>query len=296
MFILISPAFSLQVMAVDNDYSPENIQNFITHLISKKEYYRACVELQRLNSYYPTFMQGDNVFVTGLYLFFNGERYDELLNMENAGSNFTIKAAEAVFKADVFFRRSEFIEAKAVLDSAGLFSASQNMEFFLYKRTVLSCLLLKKIDEAKTIFSKRNTNFKEFDFTEYKFNELIEYTESVNNSMKNPYSAVALGIIPGLGYAYSGQTETGIIAFVLVTAMSAATYFSFKTDSKPTGVFLGLATTFFYGGSIIGGYLGSISRNNAAKAGLMESLSQKMDLYNDREEIYNKYGVVSVGK
>ena len=56
IFLLACFVFFFPADAIEYDYSAENIQKFITHLISKDEYYRAYVELQRLNSYYPGFL------------------------------------------------------------------------------------------------------------------------------------------------------------------------------------------------------------------------------------------------
>lgn len=297
-FIIIMhfPAFTGPARAVENEYFAENIQNFIRHLISRDEYYRAYVELKRLNSYYPGYLPEDKSYISELYLLFNGGRYDELLKLDHKKNDPNISALQAVFNADVCFNKSQFLDAGKVLESAGLHTYNKNVEFYLYKRTILSFLLLRKIDEAKAIFKNGNIDYGEFGFTNQEFNELTGYTESSFSSKKNQYTALMLGIIPGLGYAYSGQFETGIIAFILISAMSAATYFAFRTDNKPIGVFFGLATSFFYGGSIIGGYMGTRSYNKSVEEGLLNSMSQKMDLSGDRERIMREFGVMSVGK
>jgi hypothetical protein len=281
--------------SINKEYSAENILGFAKYLISRDEYYRAFVELKRLDSYYPGYIKKENIFTTELFLLYKGNRYSDIISSEYNVASKTAKAVHTIFKTDVLFEKKDFISANTLINSDGISGINKDIDLFLYKRTILSYLLLNKLDEARRIIDNRNIN----NFTglnDIEFSELIEYSENCFGTLKKPYKAMALGLIPGLGYIYADKTATGIIAFLLISALSTLTYYSFKTDNKPAGVFIGTAATFFYGGSIIGGYLASKKYNDSSINDLKDSLSQKIRLAEDREEIYNKYGVGNIGK
>jgi hypothetical protein len=280
----------------DKEYSAENILGFAKYLISRDEYYRAFVELKRLDSYYPGYIKKENIFATELFLLYKGERYSDIISSELNDALPGAKALHTIFKTDVFLEKKEFIRAGTLINSGGITGISKDIDLFVYKRVILSYLLLNKIDEARKIIDNRKIGDQVIDLNSIEFSESIEYSGRCFGSLKKPYNAMALGIIPGMGYVYADKTATGIMAFLLISALSALTYYSFKTDNKPIGVFIGTAATFFYGGSIIGGYLAAKKYNDSSINDLKDSLNQKMHLAEDREEIYNKYGVGNIGK
>jgi hypothetical protein len=289
------PGQSIQP-TIEKEYSAGNILGFTKYLISRNEFYRAFVELKRLESYYPGYIKKENIFTTELFLLYNGHRYSEIISAELNDSTPMAKAIYTIFQSDVFLEKKDFIKANMLISSGAIPGINKDIDLFLYKRTILSYLLLNKIDEARKIIDNRKIDSQVIGFNDIEFSESIEYSERCFGSLKKPYKAIALGLIPGMGYVYADQTSTGIIAFVLISVLSALTYYSFKTDNKPVGVFIGTAAGFFYGGSIIGGYLAAKKYNDASMNELKESLTQKMSLADDRERIYNQYGVGSAGK
>ena len=282
-------------MYIVGDYEPGNILGFTQYLVSTGEYYRAFVELKRLNSYYPGYIKKDNYFTTELFLLFKGGVYPDILKAKFDYNSDNIKAIHSIFITDLYIKKNEFLKVEALINSGTDTGNNKDIEFYLYKRTLLLYLLLNKIDETRRIIDNRKTDYIN-NLNDNDFRESIELTESCFASFKNPYNAAALGAVPGMGYVYADKTSTGIIAFVLISALSAFTYYSFKTDNKPIGVFAGTAATFFYGGSIIGGYLSAKKYNVAAMNDLNDSLSRRMNLEEDRENIYNNYGIGNIGK
>ena len=280
---------------IAGEYSAGNILGFTKHLISNKEFYRAFAELKRLNSYYPGYIKKDNLFATELFLLYKGGRYSEVINIEFDSTSPDTKLIHSVFKTDAYIEIRDFIKADALVSVSGAFDIDKDIEFYLYKRTVLSYLLLNRIDDTRRLIENRKIDFVN-NLNDRDFIDFIELTERCFGSLKKPYTAMALGAVPGMGYVYADQASTGIIAFLLVSALSAFTYYSFKTDNKPIGVFVGTAAAFFYGGSVVGGYLSAKKYNDAAMTDLKDSLSQRMYLEEDREEIYNNYGIGNVGK
>ncbi|MBN2403810.1 MAG: hypothetical protein JXN64_15655 [Spirochaetes bacterium] len=278
------------------EYSASYILGFTKYLISIDEFYRASVELKRLESYYPGYIKNDNLLTTELFLLFNGRRYSEIILTDFNDSSQGVKAIHTIFKTDALIQKRDFINANMIINSGNICGKNKDIDLFLYKRTILLYLLLNKIDEARNIFNNRMTGYPIAGLSNMEFIESIEFSEHCFASVKKPYAAMAFGIIPGMGYVYADKTATGIIAFLLISALSTLTYYSFKTDNKPVGIFVGTAATFFYGGSIIGGYLTSKKYNDTAINDLRDSLTQRMRLAEDREEIYNKYGIGNIGK
>ncbi|MFH0974925.1 MAG: hypothetical protein V1874_03985 [Spirochaetota bacterium] len=275
------------------EYSAGSMLGFVKHLISQNEYYRAYSELKRLNSYYPGYINNNTYFTTELFLLYNGRRYSDILLM-NFRTDLRMNAIHSVFISDAFIHNNEFIKAVNLANSITN-SAGDDFNLYLYKRTLLSYIMLKKLDEAKSIVYNKKINIGLNDANKNIF-ELIDYSDEIYANLKNPCNAIALGAIPGMGYVYADRTATGVIAFFLISVLSALTYYSFKTDNKAIGVFVGTAATFFYGGSIIGGYLSAKSYNDSAVNDLKDSLTQKLNLSDDRKKLYEQYGVGSVGE
>ncbi len=292
LFPGIRPAFAEKKKVAVYEYDAHKIIGFTKHLISKDEYYRAYVELQRLHSYYPQYINQDKLYISELYLLYKGKRYSEILEKELNPGNIDSQYIFKLFKADVYLDRSEFTKA-ADLFGSGIYSGSDMViDLYLYKRTFLSYLLLRRIDEARRIIDKRKINIERIDFSI--FEESVEYSKDCYSSLKEPYYAMCLGIVPGLGYAYSGRKQTGLIALIVISVFSTLTYFSFKTDNKPIGAVFGAATAFFYAGSIIGGYMASRRYNETVKTSLRDHLFNKMELAEDRKEIFKNYGIGNV--
>ncbi len=271
------------------EYQPHNILEFTRDLVSKDEYYRAFVELQRLHSYYPKYISQGKFYVSELYLLHKGKRYPEILGKAPNGSNQNVKSIDKLFKGDVYLNRSEFIKASDIFGSSMNSEIDEEIDLFIYKRIFLSHLLLQRIDKAKRIIDNRKINIDGGDFSRFK--ESLEYSRDCYNSLKKPYRAICLGVVPGLGYAYSGRKQTGIIAFIVVSVLSTLTYYSFKTGNKPIGTVFGAASVFFYTGSILGGYMETKKYNNTVMANLKGFLFNKMDIEEDREKIFKEYGI-----
>ncbi len=281
------PVYPEEKNITQPEFQADNIIGFARHLASKEEYYRAYIELQRCNSYYPGYLTDGKYHISGIYLLFRGKRYDEMLAKIAENQKSGKDGPDAVFAADAYFSRSDFYKALSVTEPAAGYNAANNDNFFLYKRLFLSYLFLKRIDEAKKLVDDERVKAGDT----VSFEDAIGYTADYIDSRKIPHMAAAMGVVPGLGYVYSGQKETGIAAFLVVSVLSALTYYSFRTDNKPLAVFFGAAGTFFYAGNILGGYMASRRYNDNALENLKDYLFNGMKLGQDREDIYNKYGI-----
>ena len=269
------------------EFQADNILGFARHLASKEEFYRAYIELQRCRSYYPDYLTAETFHVSEIYLLYRGKRYDEILEKTAVTDDKKIDIPGAVFKADVYLNRSDFEKAASLIETAVNLNGREEKYSYLQKRLFLSYLFLNNIDRAKKLIEENKAEGADI----AGFDDAIGYTGYYFNSKKSPYTAMTLGMIPGLGYVYSGQKETGIAAFIVVSVFSALAYYSFKTDNKPMGIFFGAAGTFFYAGNILGGYMASKKYNKNALENLKDYLFNSMKFGQDRDEIYNKYGI-----
>lgn len=76
--------------------------------------------------------------------------------------------------------------------------------------------------------------------------------EASRQPRKSPLLAGALGIVPGLGYAYNGSWQTAISAFLTNALLLGITAELYDHDLKFTALGAGLASAGFYIGSIYG--------------------------------------------
>ncbi|MFC1670780.1 hypothetical protein ACFL20_10350 [Spirochaetota bacterium] len=262
-------------------------------LISKKEYYRAHVELKRLKFFYPAFIPFQRYYVTERYLLFKGAQYCKL--MDDLPVNGSIQnGIHEIFKIDSYHMQQKFLPAYKILSSWTYCNNSVNdgLSFhkYFYKRRMFNLLMTSKFDELE--ITKKNYNC--IDSSKYK--ELVNYAQKKHNDMKYPLGGAFLGIIPGMGYIYSGEMGTGITAFIVIALSAAGSYFSFKTNNRAIGIFVGAIGTFFYTGNIVGGYMAAKRYNRGKMEQLNDYLIDKLLFESDREYIYNKFGKVNDGK
>jgi len=125
---------------------------------------------------------------------------------------------------------------------------------------------------------------------EFDLQRIYQYSRFIQKKLKNPYAALGWGIIPGAGYIYSDTTENGMVAAIVIGVCAVVTYFA--TDSGNSGIafITGAAGTFFYGGSILGGYLAAKRTNNQIMKELHAYLDEELKFAHDREIIFNRYG------
>lgn len=264
-----------------DDFTPEKISSFVCSLTENGEYYRAYVELLRLNSFYPAYVD-DSVFsITSSYLFYKGKRYGDIIKTDFTGVNDAVYIPFSLFRIDSLIRLDKKSEAESEL--AVLYSRPESEIYSGY---------LKKRSVYLSVFNNRkNKNTPDTDFTGYK--ELSAYSDSIYEQHKNPFLGALAGVIPGMGYIYAGESGTGIVSMIVLGAGSAVTYASYSNGMDSLAVVSGLITFFFYGGSIAGGYMQTVKYNDR----LMDTLEMKLDRElmpeRDLDEVYFKFGLKS---
>jgi len=82
------------------------------------------------------------------------------------------------------------------------------------------------------------------------YSELARQGEGA--AWKSPGKATALGIIPGLGYFYSGHRQTALASFLVNGVFAGATIQAFRKDQSILGGFLSLFAVSWYVGNVYG--------------------------------------------
>ncbi len=270
------------------EYSPEGIRGFIRHLIGKKEYYRAHVELKRLQVLHPSSITNERFLVSELYLLYNGEQYRSVLDYDYSGDDTRSEIINRIFKFDACLSRTDY-DGTASLNLRDFIGSAKTLDEYLVKRVILAEMLREGTPSFERLATRLGRNAPEIDLKPYR--DLFRYSSQTVASLKDPTRALLFGIIPGMGYVYADRRPTGILALIVITVFSTVTCFAFSSENEHIGIFLGAATTFFYTGSIVGGYLETVKRNRKMMKRLGEELADELALEKDRDEMFRRYGL-----
>ncbi len=269
------------------EYSAENIRGFARNLVEKREYYRAYLEIDRLESYYPGYLSPMEFHVTRNYLLFMGERYNTVTSYNYPGNDKAIAGVLSLFRFDSYMKLSDFQGAGKILQTV---DKGEDFSGMFVKRKFYYLAMTGRLDKP----GRSEKSSEEPDFSAYA--ELKKYSSGIHNSMKSPSAALMWGLIPGMGYAYSGEKSTGMVAAIVIVLNAAISYYAFTSGSESIGVFVGIIGTFFYTGSILGGYMAASKYNNSMTDLLNQRLNRDLQLDSDREEIYSSRGIGKSGK
>jgi len=270
--------FAKEEIPLYDDFAPAEISLFACSLIKKGEYYRAYVELLRLNSFYPSFIQPSVFDITVNYLFYKSKKFDNLLESDFTKADGNIFIPLSLFKVDSLIKQDRIKSAETELLTLYERADATNYYDYLNKRSVYLSIRTN---------NKNLINKDKF----YKFDELILYSDSIAAKRKNPVFGAVAGLFPGMGFFYAGEKGTGFVSMIVVGAGSALAYASYKEGWDSMALVSGAITFFFYGGSIAGGYMQSLRYNESLMKTLEMRLDSELMPERDLEEIYIKFGL-----
>ncbi len=275
--------YSDEVYPLSDDFTPEKISSFTCSLVKTGDYYRAYVELLRLNSYYPAFLKTSVYSVTSNYLFYKSKNYSDLLKLDSAKKEDDIFIPVSLFQVDSLIKLNRKEEAGSLLTE--LYGRADSLTYsdYLIKRSIYLSLVKDKNNNRDGKFKSQFPGYE----------ELSDYSESVYESRKNPYLGALAGIFPGGGYIYAGEKGTGIVSMIVIGAGSAVSYGAYRSSFDSLAVISGVITFFFYGGSIAGGYMQSVKYNDRLMDTLEVRLEKELMPERDLDEIYLKFGLNS---
>lgn len=274
-FLIFSPVISWA-----GDYELLKLQSFTRSLVENREYARGLVELRRIKSFYPGAMSDERFSVAEDYLLFNSHNHSELIAKKNIPVSVTFYHSIFVFDSALSHDKLLSIDKYFTMNSPG----DDFNDILYFKRKMLADIVIDRETGLRKYLSEVNR-------INSRYSDALMFASNTFKELKSPAAALFAGVIPGGGYAYSGDTGTGIVAFVVVAVSGFISWMAFRTRNEPVGVVFTAATAFFYGGSIIGGYMDAHRRNDALMQNLKDGLAEKLDLASDRESIYKKYGL-----
>lgn len=164
-----------------------------------------------------------------------------------------------------WFKLYQFAQSLSFLDQS--FQTKTNQAYLLEG---LNQAHLDRFTDAYSSFGKVEASHVFYDYA-LRNKEISLSLQELK--LKSPLAAGLLGVIPGLGYAYSGHLTTGISALILNGLLGYATYTSFNTGNTGVGILSGVFTGAFYFGSISGGAKAAKRTNEARKNRLKNKLN-----------------------
>jgi hypothetical protein len=95
---------------------------------------------------------------------------------------------------------------------------------------------------------------------------------------KDPLTAGAMSIVPGLGHAYCERYKDGVVAFLLNGLFIWATFEAFHEDQEVLGAILGFIELGFYSGTIYSAVNSAHKHNRTLKEDFLKGLPDAIDL------------------
>ena len=239
--------------------------------------------------YSPGYIDPGSLQLSSHYLLIKGKQFDAVLENNTTPASTTAGCLDGIFRADAALSLSRFSLVPGIL-GPGTGNCPGPLSKYRWKRLFVSSLLQNNITAAAGILDD-GAFPGDLEGGRDKYRAMISWSEKRRADMADPRLALFAGVVPGLGYAVAGNRPTGVVAFIVVTVFSSLTVAAFKTDNAPLGVLLGAASTFFYGGSIMGGYLEAQRYNGHTAETLREGLMEDAGLEEDRDRLFEKYGL-----
>ena len=271
--------------SAEDPYTPQSLLGFIRHLYKNQEYYRAFVELERLDAYWPGYLDPGRLHIARINFLMKSRRYDDVVKEQKA-KNYPFACA-----SEIFYRDAELhlVRWGAVINKINI-EKCEDFCFFFWKRDFISAILRGDEKEARMMLSE-SIFPKTFPEEKEKFNGILERAHLWRQDMRDPYLALFAGVIPGLGYISGGNKPTGVLAFIVIGVFSSLAAAAYKTENRPIGICLGTVAGFFYGGSILGGYMTAKRHNAQIEKIIRQNAIEDAELEKDREVIFEKYGL-----
>lgn len=265
-------------------YSEDAVFSFIENLASSGDYHRAHIELYRLKYYYPGSLGYVDFYISDLYFLFKQNEYDRVI--ENATrhdySDPLLSAAGFIFSYDAYI----YHQKKAAPDfdlSFFLSPVSEPLREYLITRKFYYLLSIEEFDSARSLTG----NYDYLNSYEY----LVDYSEKSGSLMKNPGIALTMGIVPGMGYVYSGDYGTGFVSFIITALNYGISYLAYRSNNDAIAITTGSIGFFFHLGSMTGGYMSSQRWNTRVMNRNHAYLIQELEMDRHRKEIMERYGI-----
>jgi putative component of membrane protein insertase Oxa1/YidC/SpoIIIJ protein YidD len=247
------------------DANARLLYDFAEQLKYEGDIEKSITEYKRLISYYPDSVYKGPALSSVFNLLYQDSRYLEAIELgdrikqESDGSinltelNFYI--GTSYFRLENYKRAREYFSKVRESNNDDLISKTHLIEGIGY-------VIQEKWDKAESSFSNVD---KQSDYYG-KSQEFIKLSKEGNHlELKDPKLAGTLGVVPGLGYLYSGYKQTAASSLFVNSLFFWATSQSFEKDNKGLGTLLGVFSFGFYSGNIHGSVETAKRKNDLIK-------------------------------
>jgi hypothetical protein len=259
LFILLFAFCNVCGADIEDNY----LLRFADELSSEGEYYRAITEYYRFLSYYPQDINVHRAKLSIANCLLSGGKPLEAIEwcrrVEQSENDTIIHWDIKLTMAQCFLKLENYSETQNVLSDV-----VENKSLSSYYTDNAHYLLgLSYVgDEKWGIASKHFKMVSDSAPFKKKLNKYsIEVLKGSRLSQKNPSLATILSIIPGLGYLYTGNIQTGISSIIVNGVFAWGTYNAFRKNEKGVGIVFGIFSLGWYTGNIYGGNISAVRYN-----------------------------------
>ncbi len=273
------PVYSDSIDKSHDEFSPEHISSFVSHLIKSGEYYRAQSELARLESYYPGYISPLCYAVTESYILYKSGHYSDINSISIPGSGSSYLCALNLFRIDGSFKSGDIVNNRELEGLLDYNCNDADYSGYYSRRRSYYSILGSFYNQTEVLNA------------DDKYKNSLDYASLLSAEKKSPALGAICGIVPGMGYVYAGETGTGLVAMTVIAAGSAITWGAHVNNVDPLAAVSGAATFFMYTGSIAGGYIATTRYNRGLYEKLVIRLDKDFMLDRDLDDIYIKCGI-----
>lgn len=260
----ILPNLKSQPIFVSNSFDTDSTSQslkYIVFLINQQNYQGALNEIDK------TLFDGDHNSFSNIYAYklkcYEGlDRYkDGIMAFEQlfpySAKNQYLTLFNVAHLYDLV--NNEDSALKYYKEAAALYSSNKEYAH-PFSEIGKICAEQRRYDDARSAFREKYIIDNNYDAYQSSLN-IIQDLESLKRKRKSV--AMALSIIPGGGYIYTGQPKNALTSLIINSVLGYASYTSFKNKNYGLGIIMSALTLSFYTGNIFGAGNSANLRNNS---------------------------------
>lgn len=246
--------------------------SFAEHLYQEGDYYRAITEYKRVLHFvaadslreYATLRIGQSLFLADKHILVM-EWFSDLTPKYNNDLEYRLIYARSLYALG---RHESVI---AALDTITTVEADPILLSQSRYYTGMSHVRLERPEAAVTSFEEVGQESPFYDRALHNIDLIGEYSDYPT---RDPVLAGVLGIVPGLGYVYSGHPYTGLASMALNGLLAWATIDAFEDGDTAEGITFSIFASGFYLGNIFGSYKSAERFNEYQSRGFQERFDE----------------------
>lgn len=238
--------------ALDLSGEDSHLFSFAQMLESEGDYKQALIEYRRLTLYFPNSPYKKQAMKSMLRCYYKSEEYlaaihwgEELLSK----GDMIEEEDEIKFLIGLSYFKVENYQSARKYFSEMMDNGKDDLREKGILLEGLSYAKERKWEESEKAFAQIKPDSKFYDNAK----QSIELSKRGKNlHKKSPVIAGLLGIVPGLGYLYSGYEQTAVASFIVNGLFIYGTVEAFKQHNEGLGIMLGIISLGWYSGNIYG--------------------------------------------